>query len=83
MRTAILLMLPLLAVAGCAEESRLAPVSTARGSSGSSVSEPEPANSLPRGSAVSAPLTGPVGNIGTTRVGPSTARGMGSTRGAY
>lgn len=83
MRVAILLTLPLLAVAGCTGESRLAPVSTAGGSSGSSVSEPEPANSLPRGSTVSEPLTGPVGNIGTKRVGPSAARGMCSTRSAY
>lgn len=83
MRTAILLMLPLLAVAGCAAESRLAPVSTVGNSSGSSMSEPEPANSLPRGSSVSEPLTGPMGNVGTTRAGPSAVRATGSTRGAY
>lgn len=69
MRLTPLLLLPILAVAGCAAESRLAPVSTA-GSGGAS-SEPEPSNSLPRGSSVMAPLTGPVGNIGTTRVGPA------------
>ncbi len=83
MRIAILLMMPVLAVAGCAAESRLAPVSTAGNSSGSSMSEPEPANSLPRGSSVSEPLTGPVGNVGTTRVGPAAARRVGSTRTAY
>lgn len=75
-------ILPLLAVAGCAEESHLAPVSTASGSAGPSMSEPEPANSLPRGSTVSEPLTGRVGNVGTKQVGPSAARSMGSTRSA-
>ncbi len=71
MRVAALLLLPLLAVSGCAYESKAPPVST---SSGGSSKEPEPANSLPLGSAVDEPLTGRTGNVGTTRVGPARPR---------
>lgn len=74
MRTATLLMLPLLLAAGCAAESRQAPVANTAGPNiGASSQEPQPSNSLPRGSAVDSPLTGQVGNVGTTRVGPATA----------
>ncbi len=73
MRFTLLAVLPMVALAGCAEESRLPPVSTAFRGSGSSMSEPEPANSLPRGSSVSEPLTGSVGDVGNTRVGPATS----------
>ena len=73
MRLLPLLLLPVLAVAGCAAESTAPPVSTSRTSSGPSSIDPQSPNSLPRGSSVQAPLTGPVGNIGTTRVGPATA----------
>lgn len=75
MRIVPLMLLPVLAVAGCAAESRTPPMSTTRSSAGPASTEPEPANSLPRGASVQAPLTGPIGNLGTTRVGPSTARG--------
>ncbi len=71
MRISILAILPMIIFAGCAEESRLAPVSTAFRGSGPSSSESEPANSLPLGSAVSEPLTGRIGNVGNTRVGPA------------
>ena len=66
-----LLLLPALALAGCAAESRTPPTSTSRASAAPSSTEPEAANSLPRGSSVQAPLTGPVGNVGGTRVGPA------------
>lgn len=79
MRFTMLAFLPMIALAGCAEESRLAPVSTAFGGMGPSNSEPEPANSLPRGSAVDEALTGRVGNLENTRVGPAT---LGSARAA-
>ena len=79
MRFSILAALPIIVLAGCAEESRLAPVSTAFGGMGPSMSEPEPANSLPRGSSVGSALTGPVGNLENTRVGPAT---LGATRAA-
>ena len=75
MRLATLLILPILAVAGCAQESRTTPVSTSRTSSGPASAEPEPTNSLPRGAAVQAPLTGPFGNVGTTRVAPAPRTG--------
>ncbi len=71
--------LPMIALAGCAEESRLAPVSTAFGGMGPSMSEPEPANSLPRGSSVGEALKGRVGNLENTRVGPAT---LGAARAA-
>ena len=66
------LMLLTVALAGCSAESRQAPVSTSRLTGGSASSEPEPSNSLPRGSSVMAPLTPPAGNVDTTRVGPAT-----------
>ena len=72
MRFTVLAFLLMIAFAGCAEESRLAPVSTAFGGMGPSMSEPEPANSLPRGSSVGEALTGRVGDVGNTRVGPAT-----------
>lgn len=71
MRVTALLLLVLLAASGCAQESKAPPVSV---SSGGSTKEPEPANSLPRGSAVDEPLTGQVGNVGNTRVGPARPR---------
>lgn len=77
MRFPVIAILSMIALAGCAEESRLAPVSTAFRGSGPSNSEPEPANSLPRGSSVDEALTGRVGNIENTRVGPAT---LGTTR---
>ena len=73
MRVVSLLLVPVLALAGCAAESRSAPVSLSRSSNAPSSTEPEAANSLPRGSATQAPLTSPVGNIGGTRVGPARA----------
>ena len=66
------LLLPMLAFAGCSAESTAPPMSTSRNSPGAASQEPEPSNSLPRGASVDAPLTGPVGNIGNTRVGPAT-----------
>ena len=79
MRTHLLLLLPMLAIAGCAAESRTAPMSTSFNPSGPSATEPEPANSLPRGAVVQGAITNPSGNVGTTRVGPSFA----PARGAY
>lgn len=73
MRILQLLLVPVLAVAGCAAESKAPPVSSSSNSSGSAQQEPEPANSLPRGASVDAPLTGRIGNLGNTRVGPATA----------
>lgn len=75
MRVATLLLLPVLALAGCAAESRMAPVTSSRVTGGAASQEPEPPNSLPRGSAVAAPLTPAAGNIGTTRVGPAARTG--------
>ena len=72
MRFIMLAILPITLLAGCAEESRQAPVSTAFRGVGAGSQEPEPANSLPRGASVDAPLTSPVGNIASTRVGPAT-----------
>ena len=75
MRATTSLLLAVLAIAGCAAESRQAPVSSvAPLSAGPSTSEPQPSNSLPRGSAVNAPLTPSVGNVGTTQVGPTRPR---------
>jgi len=71
MRILPLLLVPMLAFAGCAAESKAPPVSTSRNSPGAASQEPEAANSLPRGAAIDAPLTSQVGNMGTTRVGPS------------
>ncbi len=72
MRLSILAILPMIAIAGCAQESHQSPVSTAFRGSGPSNGEPEPANSLPEGSSVDEPLTGRVGNVANTRVGPAT-----------
>ena len=72
MRSIMLAILPIILLAGCADESIKAPVSTAFRGSGQGSMEPQPANSLPRGAAVETPLTGSVGNIATTRVGPAT-----------
>ena len=77
MRIAALMLVTAFASVGCAQESKAPPVSV---SSGGMEKEPEPANSLPRGSAVDEPLTGQVGNIGTTRVGPA-VRGGGTVPG--
>ena len=71
MRFIMLAILPITLLAGCADESTKAPVSTAFRGSGQGSMEPQPANALPRGAAVETPLTGPVGNIGSTRVGPA------------
>lgn len=68
MRVTALLLLFLLAAPGCTQESKAPPVSA---STGGAQKEPEPANSLPRGSAVDEPLTGRVGNVGNTQVGPA------------
>lgn len=75
MQIRIIALLSLVCVAGCAQESRQMPVSSVRpNAAGPASSEPEPANSLPRGSAVNRPLTQPDGNVGSTRVGPATIR---------
>ncbi len=72
MRASAFILAGLLCIVGCADESRKAPVSTARSNAGApGNTEPEPPNSLPRGSVVDAPLTTPVGNVGTTRVAPA------------
>ena len=71
MRIVVLLMLPALVLAGCAAETRTPPASTSRVTNGPSSTEPEAANSLPRGSSTQAPLTPPAGNVGTTRVAPA------------
>ena len=65
-------MLSMLAVAGCAAESRKPPVSTAGNDAGPASSMPQPINSLPLGSATSAPLAPASGDVATTRVGPAT-----------
>ena len=71
----VLLLLPLLAFAGCTAESRQAPMSTSSPASpGAASQEPQPANALPRGAVVDSPLTSPSGDVGTSRVGPSTVR---------
>lgn len=72
MRILPLLLMPMLAFAGCSAESKAPPLSSSRNSPGSAEQEPEPSNSLPRGSSTDSPLTGRVGNIGNTRVGPAT-----------
>lgn len=75
MRVATLLLLPVLALAGCASESRVTPVTSSRVTGGAASQEPEPANSLPRGSAVVSPLTPAAGNVGNTRVAPAARTG--------
>lgn len=71
MRITMLAILPIILLAGCADESRQAPITTAFRGVGPGETEPEPINSLPRGAAVDAPLTSRVGNIGNSRVGPA------------
>ncbi|MGI4953365.1 MAG: hypothetical protein ACRYGM_16295 [Janthinobacterium lividum] len=69
MRLALALLsltLPVLALPGCAYEAKGPPVSTGM----SSATQAQPANSLPRGAAVNAPVfSGGAGSV-TTRVGP-------------
>lgn len=70
MRVITLMLLPVLALAGCAAESRQAPVSSVgSGSMGSASGAPQSANSLPRGSSVNQPFTPTSGTYGTTTVG--------------
>ena len=73
MKQVTLLIVPIIALASlsaCARyESKATPVSTEPAGSASSM--PQSPNSLPLGSAVDAPLTRATGNVGTTRVGPS------------
>ncbi len=70
MRSSIaVLSLVVLSLAGCAQDSKAPPVST--NTIGPASQMPQPPNSLPRGSAVDAPLDPAQGNLGTTRVGPS------------
>jgi hypothetical protein len=58
--------LPALTLPGCAYEAKGPPVSTGM----SSATQAQPANSLPRGAAVNAPVfSGGTGSV-TTRVGP-------------
>ena len=77
MRYIVPLVVRLVLIGGCAQESRAAPMSTSS-VGGSSSKEPEAANSLPLGSAVSGPLTQGVGTINDVRVGPGTVPGAGS-----
>jgi len=74
MKQATLLIAPIIAIvslSACSRyESKATPVSTEP--TGSASSMPQPPNSLPLGSAVDAPLTRATGDVGTTRVGPST-----------
>ncbi len=81
MRVAAVMLLPILAVAGRAAGSRLAPVSTA--GAGSAATQPELSNSLLRGSSVMEPVTDSAGNIGMMRVGPATAARVGVGRSTY
>ena len=62
---ALALLLALVSLAACRYESTAAPVSTG----GSPQSQPQSPNSLPRGSAVNAPIEPPTG-LRTTRVSP-------------
>jgi len=64
-------MVAVLLLAGCAAESKAPPISTSSSGTGPSSQAPQAPNSLPRGSAVQAPLDPPQGNISTTRVGPA------------
>ena len=66
MRLITVALLPILALAGCAAESRSAPVSSSQvGSMGSASGEPQSSNSLPRGSSVSQPLSTTTGTVTT------------------
>lgn len=58
-------------LAACAQ-GRTPPGTPDVSTGGGSQSMPQPPNSLPPGDAVAAPIEGNVGNVGTTRVGPST-----------
>ena len=70
LRTVALLLS--LAAAGCAGISHEPPVSLAQTLAGGPPSqEPQSPNSLPPGSQVNAPFAPAIGNISTTRVGPS------------
>ena len=77
-KSTVAISLMVLALSACAQESKAPPVST--DISGGSQQEPQPANALPRGSAVDAPLDPVQGNIGTTRVGPAVRSSMPMTR---
>ena len=55
-------------LAACSQTSDAPPVS---GNSNASSQAPQPANSLPQGSAVNAPLTNPSGVVGETQVAPT------------
>ena len=71
MKAVAILLLTFMA-AGCAGLSHEPPVSLAQSMSGGPPNqEPQPPNSLPLGSQVSAPFTTSVGVVSTTRVGPS------------
>lgn len=67
--SAAVLLLVVLSLAACAQESKAPPIST--NAVGPSSQMPQAPNSLPRGSAVNAPLDPVQGNLGTTRVGPA------------
>lgn len=71
MRIMMLAVLPIILLAGCADESFQAPITTSFRGVGPGETEPEPVNSLPLGAAVDAPLTSRIGNIGNTQVGPA------------
>jgi len=64
-------MLLAASLAACAQ-GRTPPGTPDISTSGGTESMPQPANSLPPGDAVAAPIESNVGNIGTTRVGPGT-----------
>lgn len=55
-------------LAACAQTSDMPPVSA---NSNASSQAPQPANSLPEGSAVNAPLSGQTGVVGETQVAPT------------
>ena len=67
--SAAVLLLVVLSLAACAQESKAPPISTDM--VGPSSQMPQAPNSLPRGSAVNAPLDPAQGNLGTTRVSPA------------
>ena len=71
MRAVVLMLVAGFMVAGCSETSQVPPVSSVRPlAPGAGNREPEPANSLPSGSATTSPFTPPAGNVGATRIGP-------------
>lgn len=67
----VVLAAALATLAACAGLSPTAPVST--DSLGPPEQMPQPANSLPLGAAVDAPIVSPGDSLSTTRIGPSTA----------